>query len=903
MINRIKQFYAARPWTARLLTAFIIFSLLLIGIRLALSPTIIYGANSWLKKQGIDSAIEAVNINILDGTVSLVNARGSKNRQPIFNIGLVEIHWQWRPLSKKTIVVTRVALDSLSVNIEQYTDAIIVSGISIPLGSSADKPAKESDAADTDEDIKAWAASIGEVVLTKLDVCYLQHTSPLDQSGDNTKFIDYCINLDEMRWAGTISYATDSNLRASETIPVSSTGDFSLNGLSITDNRLGKTLLTSQSNTLSNVVISGLSRLHIDQLEMNALSLLQRDDDRHIDSVRFSQLVVNDITLSDLNSLAINSVSVSKPGVYLVRQNQTDWEYQQWIPQSPGGDKPADNNLQQGGESAFNFSLNDLNIADSDLCYLDNGTAVYYCLTFEDLGWNGSVKYGIQPSAANSEDLQVKGDLKLTRPVIHNQTLNRDLLNFASLALAGVDAAGTDKVSLNRLDLKKLNALQRGESHDDNTVSFDELAIDDVRYTASGIAVNTIKLTGLANNVSINKDGKWEHDKWLPNKGNSETEKTEEAKADAAGDAKGATAGITGGEKPFNIALHKLDISSDGNMRFTDNSTQPAMEVGLQSLAFDISKLDSTKPDTNSPFELQAKTSRHSTIDLKGTIRPFAEKVSLAAKGELKGLDLRVASPAVKKAVGHIIQSGQMDADLDLKAVEGQLDSKISLSLYQFQIKSVSKEDAKKLDEKFGMPLNQALVLLRDKDDSIHLDIPVTGDINNPNFDPMDAIIKATSKATTVTLITFYTPYGLIYHGGSMALNLATALNFDPIQFPPGSAELLQSGKEQLDGLSKLLTEKPKVHLTLCGVTNQQDVVALYPPEAKKDSQGGKVENSNPPLSSEQLEKLNQLASERQNNSKNYLVSQHGIDHSRLILCEPEHKTEADAVAGVEINI
>jgi outer membrane protein OmpA-like peptidoglycan-associated protein len=237
-----------------------------------------------------------------------------------------------------------------------------------------------------------------------------------------------------------------------------------------------------------------------------------------------------------------------------------------------------------------------------------------------------------------------------------------------------------------------------------------------------------------------------------------------------------------------------------------------------------------------------------------------------------------------------------------LKADNGVLDSNIALSLYHFQMKSVSKEDAAKLDEMFGMPLNQTLVLLRDKDDSIHLDIPITGDVNNPNFEPMDAIIKATSKAATVTLITFYTPYGLIYAGGNIALNLATALNFDPIEFDPGSTELQTNSKEQLDGLSKLLTEKPQVHLTLCGITNKQDVFALYP-ELKPKKENADKTNKDAPLTKEQTLKLDQLARDRQVNSKNYLIKQHNIDHSRLILCAPEHKDNDENISGVEINI
>ena len=96
------------------------------------------------------------------------------------------------------------------------------------------------------------------------------------------------------------------------------------------------------------------------------------------------------------------------------------------------------------------------------------------------------------------------------------------------------------------------------------------------------------------------------------------------------------------------------------------------------------------------------------------------------------------------------------------------------------------------------------------------------------------------------------------------------------------------------------------MHLTLCGVTNRQDTFALFPALKEKfanentDNENSKAEIK---LTDEQLSQLNQLARDRQVNSKNYLVEQHGIEHDRLILCAPEHKTDDDAIAGVEIEI
>ncbi len=890
---RMQAFYNSNLWRGRFILAFIIVFVLLGMVRLALPPSIIFGSTSWLKQQGIESSIESINIDILNGTVSLINAEGSKNGEPLFNVGLIDIHWHWAPLSDKTIVVTKIALDEFTVKIEQYTDKMIIGGVNIPVGDAATEPSAEKD---EETRVRPWAASLGEVVFTELNICYLQHSVNYQEATNDSKYVDYCIDLDEMTWGGTISYATDIELLKTDDLALSSSGDFALNGLTVTDNRLGKKLLVSTSNALKNVVISGLNNIHIDSLNTSGLSALQRKDETHKDTLRFHQLTINNISLVDLNSLSITDINITEPGLYLVKNDAQQWEHQQWIPQTPDAElatKNVDNNISDTPDSIFKVSINNISVENNDSCYLQKDTGLYYCLIFDRLNWNGNIQYDTSAPPSDDINLLASGDLTLSQPNIRNLSIDRSLVNFSSLELTKLNLSGLNSITLDAFKLNNFAAMQRSKETKDNTASFDTLIIEAIKYTKNSIAINAIDLQGLANTISKNTNGEWEHDKWMINN-----------KPSAPGDIRQEDKETDQSKSAFMIALNKLNISSEKNILFIDNSTQPATEAGLQKLTFDISSLYSAKPDSNSPFKLYAKTSRHSTIDIKGTAKPFADKVSFAADGKLKGFDLRAASPAIKKAIGHIIQSGQLDADLDLKAVNGVLDSNIALSLYQFKIKPVSKADADKLDKLFGMPLNQTLVLLREKDDSIHLDIPITGDVNNPDFNPMDAVIKATSKAATVTLITFYTPYGLIYAGGNLAFNLATALNFDPIEFNPGSAEIQTGGKDQLDKLSKLLIEKPQVHLTLCGITNQQDVLALYPDrKTEQPIDSSKASNTAITLTIEQTAKLAELASERQTNSKNYLIGKHGIDHDRLILCEPEHKEGNEAVSGVEVNI
>lgn len=908
--NTLKTFYRNNPVKSRLLLGLLVLALLPVIFRLVLSPVLVYGAESWLKKQGLEARIEDISISLSDGAFSLRHARGKKDGLPLFNVDRVEINWRWTPLAEKTIEVSKIVLKGLDLTIKQYRDEIIIGGVHMPLSSTRKNPARQAAAAD--ERAEPWAAALGEVSFSNLNVCYLRHDTTHAQSNDASLIVDYCAGIDEMTWQGSVSYARNRTRLEKNELPIASSGNFRLNGLKVNDNQLDKYVLSSHAIALENVVITGLNDIRIKQINMRRLSALQRDDNKHRDALRFRELTVNNLHFTRPGKLGLESVMISEPGLYIVKYSPSVWEYQQWIPKTaaakkPVSDKKGTNNSHAANSPAsLDLTIGNISVTAADGCYQDNSRALYYCLTYDTMNWQGKLDYSTAAPSADAPALKARGAFSLTGILVHNHSIDRSLLKLQSFQLKDIALDGTSKATLKRAGFENLAALQRSEKDNDYTLGFDALNINDIAYYKSGIRIDNVNLDGLQALISKNGDGAWEYKKWLPDQASSQPESQDKTATEA--DAR--TAPVA---EPFVISLNQLDINSDRKIAFIDNSTQPPMHIGLQKLRFDLKQLYSDKPDQDALFELFAKTSRHGTIELAGSIKPFAQKISFDAKGQLKGLDLRAASPATRKAIGHTIQSGQMDADLKLLAVDGILDSQLSLSLYQFHIKALNKKDADEVDKKFGMPLNKTLVLLRNKDGSIHLDIPITGNVNKPDFGPMDAIVKATSKAATVALITFYTPYGLAYAGGNLLFDMATDIGFDPIEFTAGSAELNENSMQQLDRLSQLLRAKPHLHLTLCGATGPRDAQALFPElksapaetPATPATERGREETprAGQVLNAEQRKKLNALAGERQINSKNYLVNEKGIEHDRLILCAPQHDNDSNAVSGVEIII
>ena len=127
--------------------------------------------------------------------------------------------------------------------------------------------------------------------------------------------------------------------------------------------------------------------------------------------------------------------------------------------------------------------------------------------------------------------------------------------------------------------------------------------------------------------------------------------------------------------------------------------------------------------------------------------------------------------------------------------------------------------------------------------------------------------------------------------------DLATALKFQPVIFNPAEASLTDSGKTELDKLATVMSERPGIHLTLCGFTNKNDL----PQSAANTASQPATDKPAVEISAEQRQQLLQLAGLRSSVVKQYLINSHKISASRLVECEAEYA--ADAIAGVEIKL
>jgi hypothetical protein len=202
--------------------------------------------------------------------------------------------------------------------------------------------------------------------------------------------------------------------------------------------------------------------------------------------------------------------------------------------------------------------------------------------------------------------------------------------------------------------------------------------------------------------------------------------------------------------------------------------------------------------------------------------------------------------------------------------------------------------------------------MLQDKNQTIDLNLPVSGKLSDPDVGLGDVINTALGNALKKGAMTYLTtalfPYGTMVALLKMAGEEAGAVRLNPVEFPPAAALLDDQDRDYLGKVGQVLKERPKIAIKLCGTATQADRRAISEELARQaankegeDKQAKESEPQKPPEVAD--EQLLTLARSRAEMVQDYLIKQQGVSASRTAVCRPVIDAEKDAVPRVDLQI
>ncbi|MGF6114521.1 uncharacterized protein involved in outer membrane biogenesis [Pseudomonas frederiksbergensis] len=360
-----------------------------------------------------------------------------------------------------------------------------------------------------------------------------------------------------------------------------------------------------------------------------------------------------------------------------------------------------------------------------------------------------------------------------------------------------VDLKSTDPLAFNvtgRAQVDQLHTLDTLKTRD--FLKWQQLVLEGLNYQhGDSLSIDKVNLFQPYARFMINDDRTTNIDDLLVPQPPDAGAKTAAAKPAASKD------------KPLGIHIGGIAIN-DGSANFADFSLTPNFATAVQQLNGAIGTIDSRQAKPAS-VDIKGKVDRYAPVTIKGAVNPFDPMASLDIATSFKRVELTTLTPYSGKFAGYRIRKGRLNLDLHYLITKGQLKAENKVVVEQLQLgEKVDSPDATSL------PLKLAIALLKDVDGKISIELPVSGDLNNPQFSVMPIVWQTLRNLIVkAAAAPFKMIGGLISGGGSEDLGT--------VSFAAGSSDLSKEAEASLIKLSGALKERPALRLEIEGTAAQ----------------------------------------------------------------------------------
>ncbi|MEW6667137.1 MAG: DUF748 domain-containing protein [Thermodesulfobacteriota bacterium] len=313
-------------------------------------------------------------------------------------------------------------------------------------------------------------------------------------------------------------------------------------------------------------------------------------------------------------------------------------------------------------------------------------------------------------------------------------------------------------------------------SHNPGVVSIDQVAVTDFFSCISIDSKGVVNLQGLV-------------------------EKQDPVAREPAGDRERRPEGAFG-DLPFPQILVKTITLQGGRISFSDGYIKPRVSAELSEVGGRISGLSSDE-ETLAEVRLSGRLDNHAPLNITGKMNPFKRDTYIDLAAQFKNIDLSPMSPYAGKYIGYTIEKGKLSLELKYLLLEKNLESQNRIFLDQFTLgETVESPQATKL------PVALAVSLLKNRNGEIQLHLPVKGNLDDPQFNLGEVILKMLGNLLEKALTS---PFSLL----ASVFGVGEELRF--LEFPPGVAKVTSEAEGHLSKLTQIMYERPALRLEIEG--------------------------------------------------------------------------------------
>lgn len=265
--------------------------------------------------------------------------------------------------------------------------------------------------------------------------------------------------------------------------------------------------------------------------------------------------------------------------------------------------------------------------------------------------------------------------------------------------------------------------VRSSEIGDDNIVSLNSLTVNikEINLDARRFAFGEIALDGLAATYEQWEDGNTLSRLRIASDQTDTADQTDQAEQTAT-------------SNPLQLSVDRLTIANC-NITYDNHALPDEFHFPITNISVDAQNL-STAGRNNARVRASLPGGGTLAVRWTGNISDMAEYQDLLLV--VKGLDMKQFSPWLVAYTGQPFEDGIFGLTSHNTIVDGNINGRNAVDIYKATVGKRRKD----VDPKLKLPLKAALYVLKDKDEKINIELPITGNVNDPEFNYMKIVWK-----------------------------------------------------------------------------------------------------------------------------------------------------------------
>ena len=327
-------------------------------------------------------------------------------------------------------------------------------------------------------------------------------------------------------------------------------------------------------------------------------------------------------------------------------------------------------------------------------------------------------------------------------------------------------------------------------------IAFKSLDLEKISFAKNDLAISGVSLNSPFIKAHLSKERKF-------NLSQIVKEDKNKAKTEAKPESKKA-ASKKDDELKFSVKNFSL---KNGEVDFSDASLFMPFATTISKLNGKLTDIDKKRPSSG---EFQGVVGKNGFAQITAKLFPFELKQNTDIKLDFKDIDLTDITPYSGQFVGYKIKKGKLNLNLNYSVTDSKLNGSNFINFDSLTLgEKVDSKDA------VNLPLSLAISILSDQNNQINIDLPVEGNLDDPDFKYGGVIWAAVKKLfADITLAPFR------FLGNALGLG---SKDLSSIDFLAGSSELISSEAPKIADFIKLTGSKPKMKLSITPTYSKLD--------------------------------------------------------------------------------